>query len=270
VAEAQPAPTVAPAAAAPAVAVPAGGDNQLASMRPLAMVQEITKLLRAAPCALADAATQDSGGPSVQGLADPATAAALRQQIAALAGAPPVAWHVQTVEPVFCAALGLLRPISVLAGAPGPGVGLTLRDNKTVLQDGEAILPRLTMPDFAGVLRVDYLAHDGTLAHLYPTLGEPAAKLAAQPARRLAAGAALALGDPGPGKPQWQSGAPYGTDMIIAIASSAPLRVSVQHNAEDKSEAYLASLGRAIEQARLAGVRVSGALLLVDAVPKPN
>ena len=234
------------------------------------MLQEIVKTLRAAPCALADAARQDAGGPSVQGLADPATAASLRQQINAMAGTPPVVWHVQTVDPVFCPVLALLRPISVLAGTPGPGIGLTLNANRTTLEDGEPILPRITMPDFAGVVRVDYLVHDGSLAHLYPTLAEPAAKLAAQPSRRLAAGASLALGDPGPGKPQWQSGAPYGTDIIIAIASSVPLRVTVQRNVEDKSEAYLAGLGRAIEQARLAGARVSGALLLVDAVPKPN
>jgi eukaryotic-like serine/threonine-protein kinase len=226
-------------------------------------------MLHDARCALADAAMQDTG-PSVQGLADAATATSLRQQIEAVPGAPPVAWHVQTVDPVFCPALALLRPISVLGGEPGPGVGLTLNANRTALRDGEAILPRVTMPDFAGVVRVDYLAHDGTLAHLYPTLAEPAAKLAAQPSKKLAAGAHLALGDPGPGKPQWQSGEPYGTDMIIAIASSAPLRLTVQRNAEEKADAYLAELARAIEQARIAGARVSGALLLVDAVPKTN
>ena len=89
------------------------------------------------------------------------------------------------------------------------------------------------MPDFAGTLRVDYFAHDGTLAHLYPTLAAPAVKLAAQPARRFAAGERLALGDPAPGKPQWDSGAPYGTDIIVAIAASVPLRVAAPRNTED-------------------------------------
>jgi serine/threonine-protein kinase len=118
------------------------------------------------------------------------------------------------------------------------------------------------------MLRVDYFAHDGTLAHLYPTLAEPASKILAQPARRLAAGEKLALGDSGPGKPQWESGAPYGTDIIIAVASSVPLRVAAPHNTEDKADAYVAALGRAIEQARAGGARVSGALLLVDTEPK--
>jgi eukaryotic-like serine/threonine-protein kinase len=279
-APAPPAATTAPAApattATPAPVAsqpppqPAAGSAQTASIAPAAVLQQIAEALHGAHCALADAVLQDGGGLSVNGLSDAATAASLRRQIDSQPGTPPVAWRMQTVDPVFCSALAVLRPISVLAGAAGPGVGLTLRGNKTVLPDGEAILPRITMPDFAGELRVDYFAHDGTIAHLYPTLAEPAAKLVAQPPRKLAAGERLALGDPGPGKPQWQSGTPYGTDMIIAIASSAPLRIAPPRNAEDNADAYLAELGRAIEQARIAGARVSGTLLLVDAVPKAN
>ena len=173
----------------------------------------------------------------------------------------------QTLDPVFCPALAALRTISVLAGAPGPGIGLTVNANRTVLQEGEAILPIVTMPEFAGELRVDYLSHDGSLAHLYPTLAEPAANWTAQPSRQFAAGERLTFGDR-PGKPQWQSGQPYGTDMIIAIAASTTLQVAAPHNAEDNGAGYLADLGRAVEQARAAGARVSGALLLVAAVPK--
>jgi serine/threonine-protein kinase len=243
-------------------------DVKTASVAPVAMLQRIGQALHGARCALADATLQDTGGLSVSGLSDAATGESLRRQLGEVPGIPTIAWRMQTVDPVFCPTLAMLQPISPLGGGPGPGVGLTLRGNRTVLQDGEAILPRVTMPDFAGELRVDYLAHDGSLAHLYPTAADPAAKLVAQPSRRLSAGERIALGDPGPGKPQWASGTPYGTDMIIAVASSVPLHVSAPNNAEDKGDAYLAELGRAIEQARASGARVSGGVLLVDAVPK--
>ena len=259
---------VAPPLPAPAVATPAPANVQTASVTPVAMLAQITQALHGARCALATASQQDSGALSVQGVSDAASEAVLHHQIDTIPGAPPVIWQVTTVDPVFCPTLSLLRPISALAGAAVRAPGLTLAANRLVLQDGEPILPRITMPDFAGELRVDYLAHDGSLAHLYPTLADPAAKLTAQPSRHLAAGERLALGDPGPGKPQWQSGEPYGTDMIIAVAYSAPLKVAAPHNAEDKGDGYLADLGHAIELARAAGTRVSGALLLVQAVPK--
>jgi serine/threonine protein kinase len=236
-----------------------------------AILAQIAQAVHAASCTLATVVPQDSGTLTVQGVGDGAAMAALRRQVDTIQGAPPTIWLVRTIDPAFCPVLALLRPISPLAGAPGPGVGLTLANNRVVLPDGDAILPRLTMPDFAGEMRVDYLSRDGSVAHLYPTLADnsdPAAKLAAQPSRRLAAGEHLALGDPGPGKPQWQSGTPYGTDMIVAVASSTPLHVAPAHNAEEKADAYLADLDRAIEQARAAGARVSGALLLVETVAK--
>jgi serine/threonine-protein kinase len=241
---------------------------QIASIAPGALLVPISDALHAAHCALADAAPQESGGVAVLGFADQATASALQRQVDTLAGAQPVAWHVRTIDPVFCPALAALRSVSAAAGTAHGHIGLTLNNNVTSLHDGEAILPRVTMPDFGGELRVDYFAHDDTLAHLYPTLADPAAKLFAQPSRKFAPGDRLALGDAGPGKPQWQSGEPYGTDMIIAVASSVPLKLAPAHNAEDKAEGYIADLGRAIEQARAAGARVSAAVLPVEALPK--
>jgi hypothetical protein len=248
--------------------------TQTATLMPAATLARIGQTLRAATCALTEATLQDSGEVSVTGIAGADAALSLQRQVADLAGPRPVAWRVRAVDPVFCAALSLLAPIvpgGASAGAPAShGLALGLAGDRLVLPDGDPILPRLTMPDFAGELRVDYFAHDGTLAHLYPTLADPANKLAAQPSRHLAAGQVIALGDPGPGKPQWQSGEPYGTDMIIAVASSAPLRVRPAQNAEEKADGYLADLTRAIAQARAAGARVSGALLLVVTVPKAN
>jgi hypothetical protein len=224
-----------------------------------------------ANCTLATAVPQDSGALTIQGVGDGSAVGALRRQVDAIPGAPPTIWLIRTIDPIFCPVLAMLRPVSTLAGIPGPGLSLTLANNRVVLPDGDAILPRLTMPDFSGEVRVDYLSRDGSVAHLYPTLADnsdPAKKLLAQPSRHLAAGEHLALGDPGPGKPEWESGTPYGTDIIIAVASSTPLRVAPAHNADEKSDAYLADLSRAIDQARAAGARVSGALLLVETVPK--
>ncbi len=247
-----PAQTAAPAAPAPQQVAMAG----LAPLR---------QMLAGARCSLADAAVQDSGTLTVSGVVGRTEAAALRTRAAGSDAGAALDWHVQGIDPVFCNALDLLRPVAL---APG-GLTATLSGGRTALHDGERIRPRITMPDFAGELRVDYLGHDGSVVHLYPTVADPAQKVAAQPARRFAAGERLALGDSGPGKPIWEGGPPYGTDMIIAIASSAPLlRQMPAQNAEDNAGAYLRELAAAIAAARQAGTRLAGTLLLVDTLAK--
>ena len=72
-------------------------------------------------------------------------------------------------------------------------------------------------------LVVDYVGHDGTLLHLYPQVADPKEHMAADVPRVFQPFATVALGDPSPGHPAWEVGPPYGTDMIIAIASSQPL-----------------------------------------------
>ena len=231
----------------------------------MAGLAPLRQVLAGARCSVADAVVQDSGTLTVAGVAGRAEAASLRARAAASANGAALDWRVQGIDPVFCSALDVLRPVAL---AP-EGLTATLAGGRTALHDGERIRPRVTMPGFAGELRVDYLGHDGSVVHLYPTAADPAQKVAAQPARRFAPGERLALGDSGPGKPIWEVGPPYGTDMIIAIASSAPLlRQMPAQNADDNASAYLRELAAAVAAAQQAGTRVAGTLLLVDTLAK--
>ncbi len=255
-AEVQPAP--APVVQPP----PAATQTADAGLAPLR--QQVAAALAGARCTLADAAVQDSGQIGVSGLAGRDAAAALRQRVAGLAAGHPLDWRVQAIDPVFCDALGVLHPIA----APD-GLAVTLAGNRTALHDGERILPRVTAPGFGGDLRVDYLGHDGSVVHLYPTAADPAQHIAAQPSRVLAPGERLALGDAGPGRPVWEVGPPYGTDMIIAVASSTKLLVHAPaQNAEDDATAYLRGLDAAIAEARRNGAHIAGTALLVDTIAK--
>ncbi|MBN8891247.1 MAG: hypothetical protein J0H91_13245, partial [Rhodospirillales bacterium] len=207
----QPAPQPAPEPQAPQQQATAGGG--LAGLR-----QQIAQALKDARCALADAVVQDGGRVSISGFAGSDAAPALKRDLATLAGGHPLDWQVRAVDPVFCPALAALQP-----AAPGDSLVLSLASGRTALHDGERILPRITMADFSGELRVDYLGHDRSIVHLYPTVADAAQHYVAVPARRLSPGTLVTLGDNGPGQPEWEVGPPYGTDMIIAVASSSPL-----------------------------------------------
>ncbi len=261
-----PAPTPQPAAV-PA-AVPAPAPVPAPAFSPAALRAQLAAAIGAEACALVDPAVAQDGGVTVTGLAGQDAAASLRTTLAGIAGAHPLDWRVQALQPVFCPALSLLRPISPLAGAPALGLRLRLAGGQTTLHDGARILPRLTMPRFAGYARVDYLGHDGSVVHLYPTVADPAQNFAAVPGRVLGPERQLALGDGGPREPLWEVGPPYGTDMIIAVVSSVPLlRTHPPANVEDSATAYLHRLEAAIAAARAAGGQVTATALPVDTLP---
>ena len=120
------------------------------------------------------------------------------------------------------------------------------------------------MGDFAGEIRVDYIAKDGSVMHLFPQLADAREKLAADPPRVFQPGTMLRLGERGPGRPGWQVDKPYGTDMIIAIASSAPLFSAPRPGNGEAGGEYLRDLKFAIDAARNRGVRMLAAALPLE------
>jgi serine/threonine protein kinase len=229
--------------------------------------RQLEQSLRDARCALVNGAIQDSGTITVSGIAARTADDSLRREVTDLAGSRAVDWRVQRIEPVFCDAIAAIHPVAAMAGARDRGLRLGLAGGRTVLRDGEFILPRVTMADFSGQLRVDYLAHDGTVAHLYPTSADQ--HFVAMPSRTLHPGERLDLGDPGAGHPQWDVGPPYGTDMIVAVASSVPLLDRLPPgNVDTNGGAYFRQLQLAIEVALREGADVTATALLVDTIPK--
>lgn len=262
-----PAATTAPAAPAAAPATPAAAPPAPAAPSPEAVARRLQAAIAATGCVLAHSAP-DADGVAIRGFAGDSVADDLRDRLAALAGPVPLAWRVQDLKPVFCDAMAVLRPVAPAAGAPGLELGLRLAGGLTALHDGARILPRVTMPQFPGYVRVDYLGHDGSVVHLYPTVADPSQHFVAVRARKLTPGAVLRLGDGGPGRPLWEVGPPYGTDMIVAVASAKPLLpADPPTNADVSAAAYLHRLGVAIEAARAAGEEVTATVLPVDTLP---
>ena len=156
---------------------------------------------------------------------------------------------------MFCPTLTALRTIAPSFGAPdAPRLGLQMDGGKTRLHNGEQVRVRLVMPDFPSWLRVDYVAHDGRVQHLYPQLAEPRAKIAADLPRAFAPGETLDLGNP-----KWLIGEPYGTDIIIAVASSEPLFDRPRPSNSEPVEVYIRDLQTAVEILPQRGARLTGA-----------
>jgi serine/threonine-protein kinase len=283
-----------PLAAAPGSAAPpadgnapgdsggAGGDRQSAREEPPttaagvqpnpqvaiagldALRRQIAQWVSSRSCAVLGGDLADDGVLAMNGYAGNRSVEELRHGLASFVPPGQVEWHVTGVDQVFCAALNLLHPIVPGFGVTGtPRLGLQMADGKTRLRDGEHIGVRMVMPDFPARLRVDYLAHDGTVQHLYPQLADPKVGIAADPPRICRAGEQIDLGNPA-----WVIGEPYGTDMIIAVASSDPLFERPRPSNAELADEYLRDLQAATDALRLRGGRLAGAAVTLEALPK--
>ena len=225
------------------------------------------RIVTTQPCAFLNGDVGDSGTITMNGIAGPGAQENLRQDTLSKGVTSQIDWRAATAERVFCPVLDILQSIAPPFGVSQPRLALTLANNLTVLRDGQRIRPQLVMPDFPAFVRVDYITHDGNVQHLYPQVADRGGVTADKP-RLLAPGESLNLGDPRPGQPAWEVGEPYGTDMITAIASSAPLFERPRAGNLERSDVYLRDLAAAVASTRAAGARQVGAGLLVDTLPK--
>ncbi len=214
----------------------------------------VASALRASSCSITRASV-DGRTIVVSGIASQAGETGLRGgvQDALPPNAAPdaVDWRLDLFNGPYCATLDTIR---TAAATP---LGLSLRNGARRLRKDDDIVPQVVMPDFAGWLELDYFSSDGGLAHLHPT--------ALGPARQEAAGALVRFGDTA--RERWQVDAPFGTDMVVAIASSAPLFTSPRP-ADETADAYLQALRTALADAARKGVRVSANAILVDTTAK--
>jgi serine/threonine protein kinase len=232
---------------------------QAAPMTAAQRESTLTATLASLPCTLLSG--DDSGAqPAISGLSGAgAPQASLNAATGSLPQAISPSSTVQTIDGPYCDALNAIRPYHNLFAAAGTTLGLNLAGGKTTLHDGDLITVTNTMPNYSGYLETDYFSSDGTVLHLYPTPTD-AQKLQA-------ASSAKTLGDPTKGGASWQVSAPYGTDMIIAIATSTPLFTSPRAQDENASD-YLPALRAALQNVASSGGSVAVAAIPVVTLPK--
>jgi eukaryotic-like serine/threonine-protein kinase len=256
-------PTAQPPVQPPSSATTQPERPQVAMAGPDALRSQIAQWVSSRSCAMLGGNVGDNGTVTLSGLAGHGSIEELRQGLAGFVPPPgQVDWRVVGVNRVFCPALTTLHAISPPFGATGVSRLVLQMDGKTRLHDGEAVRMRLTMPDFPAWLRVDYLGHDGSVQHLYPQLADPKAGIVADPPRTFRAGEAIPLANP-----SWLIGPPYGTDIIIGVASSEPLFDRPRPSNSETADVYLRDLQSAVDNLRPRGARLAGSAVTLEALP---
>jgi serine/threonine-protein kinase len=223
----------------------------------------LASALQDVPCALLNG-TVDQGGQNTSVTLAGMIGSTERDALKSALAAPPVTVqsHVRSFTGPYCGVISAIRPFTELfpaAGSSGGELSLALAHGATRLKAGQLIVIHLGLPDYAAHLQVDYISSNGAIYPLYP---ESAAQKAA-----LSPGQDLVLGSPDTkGGPRWAVGAPFGRDMILAIAASEPIGAAPRTNATVGS--FLPQLRKSLAALKQQGADVSAAGLLVETVPK--
>jgi hypothetical protein len=209
-------------------------------------VAAMAQALRAIPCALVTVETT-GGRLLVSGtVAGERAETEVRETVEALAAGWDHGFDLAGADARFCA------PLGSVATALDANRGLAEPLTATVLEGpdlsaGDPLVLDIRAPARPVQLQVDYFTIDGSVVHLLPNPSDSGAALAAGASRRL--GEKSGGEKAGDGKPQsgryWTIGPPFGTEMLLTIATAAPLFPTPRPEQEPVAD-YLAALADAL------------------------
>ncbi|CBS88831.1 protein of unknown function (plasmid) [Azospirillum lipoferum 4B] len=208
-------------------------------------VAAVAQALRSIPCALVT--VEETGGRLlVTGTAAGERAeAAVREAVEAAAGGWEHGIDLAAADAQFCAPLtgvaaaldanrGLAEPLTTTLATAEVA---TTEGSEPQLHAGAPLILEMRAPAQPVRIQVDYFTIDGTVIHLLPNPSDSGTALAAGAARR--------LGDRAEGGRYWTIGPPYGSELLLTIATAEPLFPTPRPEQEPAAD-YLAALLEAL------------------------
>lgn len=194
----------------------------------------ISPVLTSVPCA-ALAATLHGSSLSVQGFVDRAYGVQkLRDTLSRVAGVSKLDVHVQEVDADKCGVLAAVAPNY----SANRTASLQTKDRVTQLTEGQPLVVDIKSPPYETWINIDYFQLDGSVVHLLPNAR---AKDNQAPPDYTAS-----IGQSG----DWIVGKPFGAEMIVLLATPAPLFDTPRPDSEARGD-YLRALGARLHELEL-------------------
>jgi hypothetical protein len=206
-----------------------------------APIEELNEALAQIDCASLRSQISVQGSASISGTVPDAGQKTKLIQLAQRLfpnGLPEVT--VDIVPPPLCRSMAELQVMRAAGLIGEGGLRLRLNNGSSQLRQGDPMRLEIQGPAYAINLRIDYFSLDGQVAHLKPEGSEPAPKLAA--------GTAHIFGNPANGEVWNAGGAPFGTELILLIATPVPLELGASRPNVEPASGYLRDLNRALSR----------------------
>jgi serine/threonine protein kinase len=161
----------------------------------------------------------------------------LKQRLAEIPGLPEVIYEITALTWPYCELVEILFPLKQLNQEQRLGLEITPYQHPSHYVEEENLVLAYTIPSYNSYIYIDYYQLDGGVIHLFPN-GMGLNKPVTAKTRHI-------LGDTAKGQKQWQIHPPFGTEMIVIIASSTPLFDQPRPELEQAKD-YLSALRKAI------------------------
>ncbi|WP_287998505.1 serine/threonine-protein kinase [Acidiphilium sp.] len=243
-----PAPAPAPPVAAQATPAPASAPTPVPPPSAATIEARLTAAVRQTSCAMATGSARN-GDFQVSALVRAANKPALAAAIDDVARAIPSAHVAVTLDDFtgpYCGMVSTIEPYAPVFADAAQRLGFRLAGGVNRLAKGQPITVRVKPPAWAHDLEIDYVSSNGQIYRLHPA------------ADRKDGIISDTLG---------QVGAPFGRDMIVAIASTAPLPLATGDQLTS-TKAWPGQLQSALSTITQKGGRVATAAILLDTRPK--
>lgn len=187
-------------------------------------------LLATFPCARLETSLDDQSRLILQGHLKPEDLPRLERELAALPASNKIVSKVETLIWPYCEVMEILAPFEMDGNKQAMDFGP--KQHTTRYVQGDNLVLGLTAPSFDAYLYVDYFQLDGGVVHMLPGTSTPN--------KRYPAGQRFTIGEPQKGGKQWQVQPPFGTELIVILASRDPLFQTPRPEVESARDYLLA------------------------------
>ena len=207
----------------------------------------LAEAMRRGQCGSLRQTINEQGNPVITGtVSDDAERSNLIRVSSALALEHRPEIQVRVVSPPLCRSLSELEGLRI-ASLVVEGLNARLTGPGAALREGDPISIEITAGDYPVDLRIDYFSLDGRVLHMLPNENMPAARLPAGSKRIFGSG----------GGEDWRAGGPpFGTELILVVATPQSLDLGKRPTVEDAST-YLSALEKGLRQKRVAAAKSS-------------
>ncbi|VTU37918.1 type IV/VI secretion system protein, DotU family [Variovorax sp. PBL-H6] len=216
------------------------------------LAQRIEQRLQAFACADLAVAVGDDGTARVKGFVPTAEdMVRVEREVRAMPGIGTSTFALGLRVWPHCEVVAILRPYQARNQEKRHGLKVTaLTAQESRVREGDTVVVRVINADHEGYLRVDYYTADGAVMHLHANRGS----------RPLHPGEVLELGRDIPSS--WLVSPPFGTVLITALSSTAPLPDAADTPPFELASAYLQRLREALASTEAAGRPVADFVFL--------